>query len=321
MIKHPAHCQINSIILNESEFVFKDSNPNTFNEALSKLSHAQKQRLAFIDFSLFFKGHLCRNDLIQQFEVGLSAATRDFTLYKEFGSNNLYYDNQVKRYFQADTFKPLFEHDARRTLIKLANQISDGFDAISNTPFPVEQPSYLNFPNINVIARLVQAMLNGNVVNIIYTSLSSGSNARDVVPHSIIDNGLRWHVRAFDRKSQSFRDFVLTRISKVSIRSNQTMQSERKASDIQWQQILDLEIVPHPNNVQHTTAIEMDYGMTDGRLNLKVRAAMAGYLLRRWNVDCTNNASLSSPEYQLHLHNRSSLNGVAQLAIAPGYSN
>lgn len=291
----------------------------TFENQLDSLPFAQKQRLAFIDFALFFKGHLCRNDLVTQFEVGLSASTRDFNLYKEFAPENLSYDTKAKRYFQSEKFKPLFKHDPRKTLIKLANQISDGYDAISNTDFPVEQPSYLNAPDIEVIARLVQAILNGNVVNMIYTSLSSGSAARDFVPHSIIDNGLRWHVRGFDRKSQSFRDFVLTRISKVSIRSNQLAQYELKSEDQQWQQLLELEITPHPKNIKFSTAIEMDYGMVEGRLVLKVRAAMAGYLLRRWNVDCTKGANLNTPEYQLYLSNRLSLSGTANLDIAPGY--
>lgn len=286
---------------------------------LEDIPFAQKQRLAFIDFSLFFKGHLCRNDLINQFEVGLSAGTRDFNLYKEYAPENLYYDAKVKRYFQASTFKPLFPHDPRKTLVKLANQISDGYDAIANTDFPVEQPSHLNVPDIFVIARLVQAMLNGNVVNMIYTSLSSGSAARDFVPHSIVDNGLRWHVRGYDRKSDSFRDFVLTRISKVSIRSNQLEMHEVQAADKAWQNVLELEIVPHPKNVKHPTAIEMDYGMLEGKKVVNVRAAMAGYLLRRWNVDCTVGGTLSSVEYQLYLNNRAEVRGAHNLSIAPGY--
>ena len=45
-----------------------------------------------------------------------------------------------------------------------------------------------------------------------YHSISSGRTEREIVPFALIDNGLRWHVRAFDRKSQEFWDFVITRI-------------------------------------------------------------------------------------------------------------
>lgn len=183
---------------------------------LESISFSQRQRLAYIDFCLLFKGAIHRQDLITRFEVGLSAGSRDFTLYKELAPKNLVYSTQEKRYFQTENFNPLFEHDAKRTLVKLANDISDGFDAIGDIHFPVESASSLNVPDIFVVAKVVQAIVNNKAISVIYTSLSSGSGARELVPHSIVDNGQRWHVRAFDRKSQSFRDFVLTRISKVT---------------------------------------------------------------------------------------------------------
>jgi len=233
------------------------------------------------------------------------------------------YDNVDKKYLIKSSFKPLFIHDPRKTLIKLAHDISDGFDAINDVQFPVESPSQLNVPDIFVVAKLSQAIINQKAVSIIYTSLSSGSAARELVPHSIVDNGLRWHVRAFDRKSQSFRDFVLTRISKVTIKNSANDPAvepfENKLEDHQWTRMMPLQIVPHPNNVQHPTAIELDFGMDKGILELNVRAAMAGYLLRRWNVDCTEQASLAGAEYQLYLRNRQTLYGAENLAIAPGY--
>jgi predicted DNA-binding transcriptional regulator YafY len=139
-----------------------------------------------------------------------------------------------------------------------------------------------------------------------------------LVPHSIVDNGQRWHVRAFDRKTGSFRDFVLTRISKVTLKADPAL-SEQSLADEAWQRKIALEVVPHPKNINHPTAIELDYGMEEGVLQLEVRAAMAGYLLRRWNVDCTKHASLRTGEYQLWLRNQETLENTDNLAIAPGY--
>ncbi|MBO1254886.1 WYL domain-containing protein [Alteromonas sp. 5E99-2] len=285
---------------------------------LDAISYAQKQRLAYIDFCLLFKGSIYRQDLINRFEVGLSAASRDFSVYKERAPNNIFYDSTEKRYFQTADFKPVFGYDAKRTLTRLANNISDGFDAIGDIYFPVEAPSTLNVPDIFIVARLVQAILNNKAVGVIYTSLSSGSNAIEIVPHSIVDNGLRWHVRAFDRNSRRFRDFVLTRISKVSIKDSPN-EEENAQADTEWQRLIALQLVPHPKNVEQPTAIEMDYGMENKQLLIKVRAAMAGYLLRRWNVDCTERGTLKGAEYQLWLQNRFTLNDVQNLSIAPGY--
>jgi len=286
---------------------------------MDEFSFAQKQRLAYIDFKLYFTGMVTRSEIVSHFELGLAAATRDLKFYKDNAPDNMAYDNVEKKYFITTQFKPIFKHDARRTLIKLANNISDGFDSIGDTSFPIESPSPLNVPDIDIIAKLSQAIINHKPISVIYTSLSSGSGARELVPHSIVDNGLRWHLRAYDRKSKSFRDFVLTRITKVTIMAQTPSPEEDKLEDHQWMRMVPLQIIPHPNNVKHPTAIKLDFGMEKGMLGVNVRAAMAGYLLRRWNVDCSESASLSGPEYQLYLQNSQTLYGVENLAIAPGY--
>ncbi|GIB72240.1 WYL domain-containing protein [Vibrio cholerae] len=58
--------------------------------------------------------------------------------------------------------------------------------------------------------------------------------------------------------------------------------------------------------------------MTGGVLNVEIRAAIAGYLLRLWNVDCSTNATLKDGGAQLHLRNSAALYGVKNLNIAPG---
>jgi predicted DNA-binding transcriptional regulator YafY len=293
----------------------------TIDTALQEVGFAQRQRLAYIDFCLLFRGHLSRNDVIERFEVGLSAGTRDFGLYRQLAPENITYDTRRKRYYQSQTFRPLFEHHPQHTLIKLAHAISDGTDAIGDIQFPVIAPAQLNVPDIFIVAHITQAILNRHPVSMIYTSLSSGSHGREFIPHAIVDNGLRWHVRGYDCKTESFRDFVLTRISQVNKVSRAVLEHETQASDHQWNRTLVLQLSPHPHNVEFPTAIELDYAMQDGVLNIETRAALAGYLLRRWNVDCSEHAELRGAEFQLHLRNRQTLMGAENLAIAPGYSD
>jgi len=288
-------------------------------EGIEKLTFAQKQRLSFIDFSLLFKGSINRKELTEKFEMGMANATRDLTLYKELAPQNIDFNAKDRTYLQAKNFKPLFSYNSKQTLAKLANKISDGFDGVLEIAFPVDAPHQLNVPDIFIVAKIVQAILKGKAISIIYTSLSSGSKAREIVPHTIVDNGLRWHVRGFDRKSGSFRDFVITRISKVTIKDNEVEAFEEEINDHQWVRMMDLSIVPHPNNVQYPQAIMMDYGMENGVLELKVRAALVGYLLRRWNIDCSKNADLEGGEYQLWLRNRITLYGAENLILAPGF--
>ena len=52
---------------------------------------------------------------------------------------------------------------------------------------------------------------------------------------------------------------------------------------------------------------------------LKLRAAIAGYVLRKWSVDCSPDHRLQGPEYRLWLKDHLSLYGVETAAFAPGY--
>ena len=177
----------------------------------------------------------------------------------------------------------------------------------------------MNRPDLETLSVLTRAIHRKGVVEIAYRALSSGLTTREIVPFALADNGLRWHVRAFDRRSGEFRDFVLTRIADARLVSAQPEEHEMPDQDIQWSRIVELELVPHPANVQHPDTIEADYGMEGGVLRTRVRAALAGYLLRQWNVDCTENHSLKGAEYHLWLRNHLSLVDVANLSLAPGY--
>jgi predicted DNA-binding transcriptional regulator YafY len=135
----------------------------------------------------------------------------------------------------------------------------------------------------------------------------------------LVHDGLRWHVRAYDRKRPDFLDFVITRIPRSQlIEEGQVLPHELPSADIQWNRIVELDLVPHPNQ-EHPEIIENDYGMTDGVLHLKMRAAVAGYVLRQWIVDCSSGHSLQGKEYRLWLRNHLALYGVSSAQFAPGY--
>jgi transposase len=152
-----------------------------------------------------------------------------------------------------------------------------------------------------------------------YHSISSGRTEREIVPFALIDNGLRWHVRAFDRKSQEFRDFVITRIKRpVVLKGQPVAPHEMSDQDIQWTRIVELELVPHPDQPRPEIT-EMDYSMQGGVLRMKLRAATAGYILRQWSVDCTPDHSLRGPEYRLWLKDHLAIYGVRNAVLAPGY--
>ena len=118
---------------------------------------------------------------------------------------------------------------------------------------------------------------------------------------TLVYNGLRWHIRGYDRKRERFGDFVLTRFRTAKLSDSPSNEHEKKDFDIQWNRIVELDLVPHPN-LKHKDAVELDYQMTEGVLKIKIRAAVAGYLMRLWNVDCSKDHSQEGNEYHLAIY-------------------
>jgi len=303
---------------------------------LEKVSQAQRERLFHIDFKLYFLGSVNRTDLVSRFGIKEAAASRDLSLYKELASKNIEYDTKAKTYIQREGFTPLFEYSGSQTLAALLHGFGDDFVGTQKPIVTCEAPTQLNYPNIQTLAFITRAIHNSQVLKIKYRSLSSGLSEREIVPFALIDNGLRWHVRGFDRARDRFADFVVNRIEAPQLFNEEIPEAQTKTADNQWNRIVDLHIVPHPR-LTHPETIAFEYDMQpvkddldkdrgeDGvMLVLQVRAAVAGYVLRRWNVDCSKEpnqkTSLDGPAYHLWLKNQQTLYGVDNLAIAPGYN-
>lgn len=298
----------------------KGPQPLIEKKALENISQAQQERLFHIDFKLRFLGVLSRNDLVSRFGIKAAAATRDISLYKELAPKNLIYDTKAKTYIQAETFKPLFDYQGGQALSALCYGLGDDHVSDSMSLIAAESPTQLNLPNLDVLAEITKAIHQKKALKVVYRSLSSGLSQREIVPFALVDNGLRWHARAFDRKRKRFADFVINRIAKPKLLHTEITKLETNENDIQWNRIVEMHIVPHPN-VKHPKTIETEYAMINGMLKIQVRAAVAGYALRHWNIDCSEQHILTGPENHLWLQNRQTLYGVENLVIAPGHQD
>ncbi|WP_198265721.1 helix-turn-helix transcriptional regulator [sulfur-oxidizing endosymbiont of Gigantopelta aegis] len=291
-------------------------------QALSELSQIQKERLSHIDFRLMFLGVMQRSDLIQRFGMKEAAATRDIALYRKLAEDNITYVTKQRSYFYNPDFRPLFAYTPERALAALSSGFGDDYvGEQGKSMLTCDTPTQLNQTQLTTLAVLTRAIHQQQVVKITYYSLSSGASKREIIPFALVDNGLRWHIRAYDRKHNRFADFVVNRIKNPTIIASVIEESEKQAADNQWNRIVELAIVPHPS-LAHPETIAMDYCMSsDDTLSINVRAAVAGYLLRRWNIDCSEKHSLKGNEYHLWLKNYPTLYGVENIVIAPGYSS
>ncbi|EGR1144251.1 TPA: WYL domain-containing protein [Vibrio parahaemolyticus] len=285
---------------------------------LGKLSHAQRERLAFIDFCLTYFGEISRADLIAKFQTGLAAATRDFSAYKELAPDNMELVHQTKLYVRKETFVPIFEHASQTVLAGLSQGFGDGLITSHKLSSACEEQKMLIEPSTSSLSVIMRAITAQKCLQVTYVSLRSGTKTRTIVPHSLANSGKRWHLRAFDRDSNTFRDFVITRFLELTVLEEPVEAYESKSADKQWNRIVDLTLIPHPK-AQFSQAIELDYGMLKGELKVEVRAALAGYLLNYWMVDCSESAELNPEQYHLALKYTQAIFGIENSRLAPGY--
>ena len=288
-------------------------------ERLPRMTQGQRDRLAFVELRLRFIGEIRRHDLVTRFGIQAAAATRDIAQYKELAPRNMDYDTKGKVYVKGSWFRPIFDFPPERVLMWLSQGYGDGEPVRWRGIVAQEGTTLPGKIDLELLSILTRAIHQCAAVEVSYRALSSGLTTREIVPFALADSGLRWHVRAFDRRSGEFRDFVLGRLDDARIIPGAVADHEKPDQDIQWNRITELELVPHPANVQHPDTIEAEYGMDGGLLKVRARATMAGYLLRRWNVDCTQDHSLKGGEHHLWLRNRPALYGVTNLMLAPGY--
>jgi predicted DNA-binding transcriptional regulator YafY len=260
------------------------------NEQLDDLTQPQRDRLAFVELRVRFIGDIRRQDLVSRFGIQSAAATRDLAVYKELAPGNIDYDTKAKYYMLGEHFKPVFDFQPERVLAWLTQGFGDGEPSRLRAWVASEIPSRLTHPDLDVLAAVTRAIHQERPLAIEYHSISSGRTQREIVPFALIDNGLRWHVRAFDRKTQEFRDFVITRIKRPATPRDASVQTHERSD-----------------------------GMDDGSLRMKLRAATAGYILRKWSVDCSPDHSLRGPEYRLWLKDHLAIYGVKSALLAPGY--
>lgn len=166
----------------------------SLSKRLEDLSLVQRERLAYIDFRLYFFGEIGRPDLIERFGVAPAGATRDLALYREIAPHNITFDGSNKIYRIGQEFSPLFEHASLRVLSALSLGFGDGVNGSMQALLPCESPAALSIPKMDVLATICRGIHAKRPVAIRYYSMSSGESERVIVPFALVDTGMRWHV-------------------------------------------------------------------------------------------------------------------------------
>jgi len=289
--------------------------------ATDKLKWITRQRLQYIEMMAYYTGVISRSDLAKAFGISDAAATKDLKLYNQIAPNNLLYQHSEFGFVPAEGFKEKLADLSPEKILPLmaANlpiaSLASGQTAVYG--ITVEQmPLPARLPTKEILAPIIRAIKQRKKLHVRYHSLSSEeANAERILePHALINNGLRWHVRAYNEQSFDFRDFVLSRFI-----ATQCLASDAEsdpAFDDDWVETLNLKLAPHPAlSAQKQRYLLTDYGVTAAPIMIEVRRALVGYLLQQLSVDTTPDHSLNPQAHQLILTNRDDIEAYAAWAF------
>lgn len=269
----------------------------------------QLLRFRLIEIIALWEGRLTTNHLCQAFQIGRQQASRDINRYQSlFDNEPLVLDRSIKGYKPSTYFSPRFTKGTASEYLTMLHQQNEMVEAFDFFEMGYAESEVLKVPerliSPIVLRVLIQAAREQRRVDIDYVSLSSPQvSGRILVPHTIVNDGFRWHVRAYCEKRSQYRDFVLSRFRNAPEILDKS--DHGREGDTDWNEIVDIKVVSNPylDDAQQAV-VAQDYAMINGCISIKSRKALVSYAVKRLNI-CLDKCLLkrNPEEFQLTAFN------------------
>lgn len=270
----------------------------------------QERRLEFIDFRLLWDGRLNRSDLTSFFGISVPQASMDLALYQQMAPQNVVYDKKQKTYITTADFAPMLASADSLSFLNQVRQVEARLLPKEATflgwypPAGVVRPPLRSVP-VAVLRLVLEAIKSNCVLRVFYQSMNRDNPSyRNIGPHAIVFDGMRWHVRAYCYEHREFRDFVMARILGGEKVDESNVDVEK---DDCWKTPVTVVL----STASHLTAgqkraVALEYGMENDRLSVPTRKALLLYVLRQLPI-VTRDAN--SKHNQLQVENRDEIQG------------
>ncbi|WP_417347474.1 WYL domain-containing protein [Ferrimonas sp.] len=255
----------------------------------SNIKWDQQLRFRHIEIVALWEGRLTTRHLCQTFGIGRQQASRDINHYLSLAPTALKYDTRLKGYKPSPYFKPRFSQGDFAEYLQLLMQQKQleqsGFELLEIRSADTElvvPPQRQVDPG--VVRQLLTAARSATRVKLMYASIATGAiSERVFVPHTLVHDGYRWHLRGYCEQQERYLDLVLSRIRglpKLLYPSDHTQEQ-----DSHWNQWVKVTLIPNPQfSDAQREVIAIDYGMDGDQLTLTCRRALMDYHLRRLQI-------------------------------------
>lgn len=244
---------------------------------------SREERYRALEILLMWEGSCNASRLSELFQVRRENVSRQIQDYRAEYPEQMVYDTIGKTFRPTTFFTPHFCQGAIFEYLDLAKRFSSPFRArewLECGPSPHIEPDPAIFRG------LVDAISRQIPVTIAYRSWNHPEGRqRTIHPHALAYSGLRWHCRAYDEITDSFRDFHLGRIDTFSPEEATAYRYRSGRDDYDWHTTIELRLSANPSlSVEEQALVRADYGMHEGYLIVPCRRAMANYVLQSYQV-------------------------------------
>lgn len=260
---------------------------------------AARERLRRVEFWLWWRGWVGRQDLVDAFGISAAQASGDLQRYAALNAGAMIYQTSRKRYEATEGMvcvlhEPVFEEAVR---FFLGGDLGSGRGEWGAREAVEDRVSMIAMPRRRMDVRLARriwvALLEQRVVRVRYVSVHSAKREwRELVPRAMGWVAGRWHMRAWCGTRQAWRDFVLGRIEEAEWPGQVV---KELPVDVDWEtfEVVEMRLNPELGEEQRR-ALRMDYDLSSDVLAVRVRRSMMRYFLDEMRLsERGNGAGLS----------------------------
>jgi hypothetical protein len=250
---------------------------------------AVSHRLRFIESLAWWKGIVNRQEVVAFFNVSLAQASSDLQHYVDLNPEALNYNLRMKRYEATSSMKCVLTQPKLEDAVAMF--LADDYSA-PQTGFSTLRSSENFFGAVQIPMRECAETIERNSILAVLNSLRTRvrcigkqDGKKDwhwVRPHALGYSGVSWFLRAWCETYDNFQDFSLNRILEIEWSRQHAPLPE---PDVEWDEWTTIRLRANKNlSRPDRQSVELDYGMTNGVLEIPVRRAMLGYQLDRMGL-------------------------------------
>jgi len=243
---------------------------------------AKEQRLRAIEIVGYWQGQMNSRSLVEAFGISQNHANLDIKEYKSRYPKNFIYNASKRTYLRSDSFKL---HLSEGSIDEYINHVSR-MTSQMHTSIERLAPHHTQLKP-DVVAPILDCIRLQKGLSIQYASMNRPKGTeRTIYPHSIVDTGFRWHVRAYCEDRKEFRDFNLGRILGITEQVGSAPTCAMVNKDKAWQKMVKIKLRANPNIPDNQRlVIESEFDMKRNSLIVQCRGCLVHYMLQRYQID------------------------------------